>query len=190
MRSAVFLDRDGVINCNVFNPMTGSFESPHRPQDFRFRPRTLQALRHLRAAGIPYFLVSNQPSYAKGKTSMAALNAIAERCDALLASKGLGFQESFYCFHHPDGLVPDMSGPCPCRKPSPYFLRLAAERYRIDLSISWMVGDRDTDVLCGQAAGTRTILIAADHPCATPPCCMPDVHAPDLVAAVAHILSF
>lgn len=188
-RTAVFLDRDGVINANVYNPATAAFESPHRPEDFRLHAGAMNAVRRLADAGWRRFLVSNQPSYAKGKTSLEAIRAIAALCDDAFAAEGLPFTESFYCLHHPEGRVLGYSGPCGCRKPSPYFLRLAAERHGIDLAGSWMVGDRASDVACGRAAGTRTLLVAPDHPGASPARCEPDARAADLAAAVEIILA-
>lgn len=188
-RVAVFLDRDGVINANVYNPATSAFESPHRPEDFQLHPDVLPAVRRLAAAGWPRFLVSNQPSYAKGKATLDAIRTIARQCDETFAAEGLPFTESFYCLHHPDGSVPGYSGPCNCRKPSPRFLLQAAERYGIDLSRSWMVGDRDSDVACGRAAGTRTILVASDYAGAPPARSVPDARAANLAAAVELILA-
>ena len=113
---------------------------------------------------------------------------IADAVEVQLRAAGVSFRETYYCFHHPTGVVPEYSGPCACRKPQPYFLHLAAERYGLDLSQSWMVGDRDTDVQCGQRAGCRTIFVT--HPQASPhdDSVRPDFVAPDVAAAVALIL--
>jgi len=158
-RQAIFLDRDGVINPLVFNPVTGVFESPHYVDDFSLAEGVVEALHRLSGHSIPLFLVSNQPSHAKGKTSLEAIIAIATKCERLLADQGVRFAESYYCYHHPDGIVPILSGSCRCRKPSPYFLQLASRDFGVDLSRSWMVGDRDTDIMCGRNAGTHTVRI-------------------------------
>lgn len=187
--AAVFLDRDGVLNRNVFNPSTGAWEAPHRPDDFIPVPGVLPALGRLTAAGFRLFLVSNQPDYALGKTSLAALDAIHQRLLAHLAHGGISFTAFYYCRHHPRGIVEGYSGPCICRKPSPHFLQQAASDYLIDLARSWMIGDRASDVACGLAAGARTIRIAADHPeplVDEEP--RADLPAADLTAAVAIIL--
>ena len=68
-------------------------------------------------------------------------------------NKDIGIRDDYYCFHHPDFC------PCECRKPSPYFLFKASKIYNIDLSKSWMIGDRNTDIICGINAGTKTIKI-------------------------------
>ena len=159
MKPAVFLDRDGVLTNLVLNPKTGEYEPPHRVEDLVLVPGAILALHILQDAGFELFLVSNQPDYAKGKTSLEQIRAIHEKFDFILKEEGVQFREYYYCYHHPRGIIPEYSFACSCRKPNPYFLFKAAEDYGIDLARSWMIGDRDTDVQCGKAAGTRTIQI-------------------------------
>ena len=159
MAPAVFLDRDGVINRLVFNPATGSYESPHRPEAWELLPGVLEALQRLQGAGFALFLVSNQPSYAKGKATLEHLHAIHDRLLAQLAAEKISFTAFYYCYHHPEGSAAGYSGPCACRKPKPFFLLQARDEFQIDLGASWMVGDQDTDVECGSAAGVKTVLV-------------------------------
>lgn len=154
MNRAVFLDRDGVLNRNVWNPATSTYESPLAPEQFELAPNVIPALRLLRDAGFLLFLVSNQPNYAKGKASISTLEAIHERLEAALIRARIRFAAYYYCFHHPA-----FSGECICRKPSPYFLYRARDSFQVDLAHSWMVGDRATDIECGHAAGARTVEI-------------------------------
>ena len=187
---AVFLDRDGVINRNVFNPRTGVYESPHRPEDFHLADEAMPALARLQAAGFRLFLVSNQPSYAKGKTTLAMLEAIHDRLADALNAAGVTFSAFYYCFHHPESTVPGYGGPCSCRKPSPFFLFKARDEFGLDLTQSWMVGDRVTDIECGQAAGVHTIRVMEDHPAARRADERPaEFEARDLVHAAAVILA-
>ena len=159
MRRAVFLDRDGVINELVLNPDTSEYEPPHRPEDVRFFPYTGKCLRLLQSAGYDLFLVSNQPDYAKGKVSLDILKEIHETFLSFFAAEKITFRDFYYCYHHPNGIVEEYSFDCECRKPKPYFLLKAAKDYSIHLATSWMVGDRDMDIMCGQAARVRTILV-------------------------------
>jgi D-glycero-D-manno-heptose 1,7-bisphosphate phosphatase len=161
---AVFLDRDGVINRNVFNPGTGEYESPGKPEEFELHPGVLPALRALQSAGFQLFLVSNQPNYAKNKSTLEELQAVHGLLVEALEGAGVQFTSFYYCYHHPKGVVDGYSGPCECRKPSPYFLRKASQEFAISLADSWMVGDRAADVECGTAAGVRTIRVDEDHP--------------------------
>ena len=162
-RRAVFLDRDGVLNRNVFYSAPGGYEAPRTAADFVLSPWVLEALISLQNAGYGLVLVSNQPNFAKGKSSMEDLLAIHERLVRFLMEHGIELLESFYCYHHPDSKVEGYSA-CDCRKPSARFLLEAAQRFDLDLSRSWMVGDRATDVECGRRAGVRTIRVRPDYP--------------------------
>ncbi|QDO96351.1 HAD family hydrolase [Ferrovibrio terrae] len=185
---AVFLDRDGVINRNVYYASSGEWEAPRHPDDLAIAAGAMTSIRQLNALGFRLFIVTNQPSFAKGKCSLDDLKAVQARVEALIAESGGVLTESFVCFHHPDGVEPGYSGPCECRKPSPASLLEAARRFNIDLGRSWMVGDRETDVACGHAAGVRTIRIAPDHPVAATGISTADYQAADLAAAVADII--
>ena len=134
-------------------------KSAHSITELRLLPNTVKALRALRRAGYDLIVVSNQPSFAKQKTTLEALHAVADEFERRLRRKGVELRSSYYCFHHPQGAEPGYGRRCRCRKPSPYFLRQAAHSFDIDLRRSWMVGDRLTDIECGSRAGCRTILI-------------------------------
>lgn len=160
---AVFLDRDGVLNENVWYADTGKWEAPREVSDFRLKAGIIPALLGLADAGYCLFLVSNQPNAAKGKSSAAALPAMHAKLLDALQSAGLRFEEAYYCIHHPEH-----TGPCLCRKPSPYFLHEAARNYGVQLAESWMVGDRATDMACGRAAGVRTAWVNTGQESDTP----------------------
>lgn len=158
---AIFLDRDGLLNELVFYSDTKEWESPRVPEDLVLRPGAATAIRKLLNTGWHLFLVSNQPSAAKGKTTLRDLQQVHE--SLVSGFEPDAFTEAFYCHHHPDSIVEALRGPCHCRKPSPYFLEEAARRYGLSLSSCWMVGDQDTDIACGRAAGCRTILVPNPH---------------------------
>jgi len=186
-RRAVFLDRDGVINRNVWNPATGECEAPLTAADFEFLPGVVDAMRTLRNAGFLLFLVSNQPNCAKGKSTRSDLQAIHCKFTSLLLQERIEFADFYYCLHHPAGIGNRYSRRCNCRKPSPHFLLKARARFNLDLGLSWMIGDRLTDVECGNLAGAKTILIARLSSCtASEP--QPDGVALDLAGAVRIIL--
>jgi D-glycero-D-manno-heptose 1,7-bisphosphate phosphatase len=161
-RAAVFVDRDGVINELVPDPLSGRPESPLRVADVRLLPGAAAALRGLVDTGWRVIGVSNQPSAAKGLIPLTELHAIQARVLELLAADGARFDDFRLCLHHPEGIVPELSGECGCRKPAPGMLLAAAEELGVDLPRSWMVGDTDGDVQAGRAAGCRTILV--QHP--------------------------
>jgi D-glycero-D-manno-heptose 1,7-bisphosphate phosphatase len=149
MTRALFLDRDGILDELVFYESSGEWESPRRPADLRMIEGVNEPLARFAEAGWLLFIVTNQPSAAKGKTSLEELRDVHER---VVASLSVPIVRSYQCFHHPD------EG-CTCRKPSPQFLHEAAREFGVDLAQSWMVGDQDSDLACGRAAGSRVALI-------------------------------
>ena len=163
MTAAVFLDRDGVINRGVMDEELGEYESPYRADDVALEDGAVEGLRSLGALGVPLIVASNQPSAAKGRVRLAELWEVHGRVVELLGAEGVALDDWRYCFHHPTGKVPQLSGPCPCRKPLPGLLRAAAERHGIDLERSWMIGDTDRDIGAGRAAGTLTVLVENPH---------------------------
>ena len=156
---AVFVDRDGVINELVPDPVSGRPESPLHVADVRLLAGVASALRGLADAGWRLVGVSNQPSAAKGLMPVADLHAIQARVLELLAAEGARFDDFRLCLHHPEGVVPELTGECDCRKPAPGMLLAAADALALDLRRSWMVGDTDGDVQAGRAAGCQTILV-------------------------------
>lgn len=155
MTAAVFVDRDGVINEPVWDTRTQSFESPYRPRDVTLVPGAAEGLACLSAYKL--VLVSNQPSAAKGQTTLKELAAVHERVAGLLRTAGVELDGAYYCHHHPD-----FTGPCECRKPAPGLLLDAAASLDLELARSWMIGDADSDVTAAHAAGARAVLV--EHP--------------------------
>lgn len=138
---AIFLDRDGTI----------IKEYAKTPNEVEPIPGALEALRHLQEAGFELFLVSNQPDVSRGLLSMKTASAIHHRLVRLLENNGIFFTSFEYCFHKPEE-------DCTCRKPRVGMLkRVLAKCPDIDLSQSWMIGDRETDIQFGHAGGLRTI---------------------------------
>jgi D-glycero-D-manno-heptose 1,7-bisphosphate phosphatase len=158
-RPAAFLDRDGTLNQAVPDPDSGMPESPLSVDDVRLLPGAAAAAGKLADAGYALVCVSNQPAAAKGKVAVDQLLAVHERALTLLAEQGIQVEISLLCLHHPDGVLGELSRPCACRKPAPGMLLDAAAELELDLGSSWMLGDTDTDIAAGHAAGARTVLI-------------------------------
>jgi D-glycero-D-manno-heptose 1,7-bisphosphate phosphatase len=161
-RAAIFLDRDGTLNELVPDPVSGKPESPLRALDVALIPGAASAARRMLDAGWLLIGVSNQPAAAKGVASREELAAVQSRVLELLAEAGVAFLDFRICPHHPAGVIEALSHSCDCRKPMPGMLLHAAAAHDVDLGSSWMIGDTDADVLAGQAAGCRTILL--EHP--------------------------
>ena len=151
---ALFLDRDGVLDELVFYPDTGEWESPRRIADLKLIPGAADAVRKAHERGWLIVIVTNQPSYAKGKTSLEELAEVHER-----VVRDLPVAKSCICHHHPDAIVEEYRVKCECRKPGTLSIREAAKELDIDLSRSWMIGDQDTDLRAGRAAGCRIALV-------------------------------
>ncbi len=145
MRRAVFLDRDGVLNRAVVRE--GKPYPPANVDEMEILPGVHESLEALREAGFLLIVVTNQPDVARGATTREAVEAI-----NTALGQALPIDEFRTCFH-------DSESGCDCRKPKPGALLAAAAVHDIDLSASYMVGDRWRDAEAGRRAGCRTILI-------------------------------
>ncbi len=185
---AVFLDRDGVLDALVLNAERNDYEPPHKPEELTILPGVISSLKRLQAAGYSLFLVSNQPDYALGKTKMGALKLVHTEFARIMRRGGVQFKKYYYCYHHPNGVVPRYSFECDCRKPKPFFLIKASIDYNIDISASWMIGDTDKDIGSGRAAGVRTILLDYELSSKQRTSSNPDYEVKDLNKAIDIII--
>jgi D-glycero-D-manno-heptose 1,7-bisphosphate phosphatase len=168
----VFLDRDGVLNRAFVRQGV-----PHPPADiaeFELLPGVTEALERLAAAGYGLVVVTNQPDVARGTQTRERVEAINERVRWLLP-----VLDVLTCYH-------DNADDCVCRKPRPGMLLEGARRWHLDLSRSFMVGDRWSDVAAGQAAGCRSLLIDCSYSGAQR--CSPEARVADLAEAATWIL--
>ena len=157
----IFIDRDGVLNYPIKNPNTGLWDSPLEIEDFKLYDGVVESCKKLQDAGFSLFLVSNQPSYAKGKITLETREGIHNKLVSTMEKGGVFFKQYYYCHHSVDSIYHEEKymGPCDCRKPSPYNINRSIWSYHLDKEKSWMIGDFDTDIECGQNADVRTILI-------------------------------
>ena len=144
---AIFLDRDGVINRAVVRE--GKPYPPENLAALEILPGVPDAMRLLRDAGWLLVVVTNQPDVARG----TALRADVEEINQYLQGH-LPINKIYTCYH-------DSIDCCSCRKPSPGAILYAAKIYEVDLSNSYMIGDRWSDIEAGERAGCKTIFI--DH---------------------------
>jgi len=146
--SAIFIDRDGVINCR-------------RPGDyvldwsqFVFVPGIREALRQLSSLHLPMIIISNQAAVGRALLKCDVLEEITARLQQTLLADGTILAAAYYCPHRPDEN-------CACRKPKPGLLRKAADDFNVDLRRSIFIGDSDTDAQAAQAVCCKPVLFGS-----------------------------
>ncbi|WAH38908.1 D-glycero-alpha-D-manno-heptose-1,7-bisphosphate 7-phosphatase [Alicyclobacillus dauci] len=170
MRAAVFLDRDGVIN-------------DHRhfvngPDDLYLFPYSGKAIAELNRSAFFVGVVTNQGGIGLGYSTEEALHEVHNKMQDILVADGAHLDAIHYCPHAP-------KAGCTCRKPKPGMILEMASQYHLDLERSYMVGDRDVDILAGKRAGCKTVLVGEAE---LPDSLRPDAHCSDLLSAVEWIL--
>jgi D-glycero-D-manno-heptose 1,7-bisphosphate phosphatase len=144
-QKAVFLDRDGVINKAVV--VDGKPFPPASVKELEIIEGVERGIEALKTAGYKVFVVTNQPDVARGKTS----EAIIQEMNVYLKNM-LKIDEISCCFH-------DEADHCSCRKPKPGMILDLSAKWNIDLSGSFLIGDRWRDILAAKNAGVKSILI-------------------------------
>lgn len=173
MKKAVFLDRDGVINQTVFR--MGKPRAPYSLEELALFPGVEEAIAQLKAAGFVTIIVTNQPDVRRGWVEMSQVEVVNDKIQ-----ERLQVDEIKCCFHVE-------ADHCSCRKPQPGMILEAQKKWNIDLSQSFMLGDRYSDIEAGKRAHCRTILIGpGDEPGAVEE---PDHRAPSLLVASQWILN-
>ena len=156
--SAVFLDRDGVINRIVYYAELGIVDSPFTPGQFVLYPDVAEAIALIHQMGKKAILVSNQPGMAKGHYSKRSFEALNRKMESMLKGSS-ALDGVYYCLHHPDAVIEKYRKICDCRKPEAGLLWQASREQGINLASSYMVGDGISDIQAGNKAGCRTILV-------------------------------
>jgi D-glycero-D-manno-heptose 1,7-bisphosphate phosphatase len=146
---AIFLDRDGTLNVRP-----AEHEYLRDVADFAWLPGSVEAVARLSKAGFVVAVVSNQRGVARGLVTEETLRRVELRMQRSLSAAGGRIDAFRYCVH-------DVADGCDCRKPKPRMLLDLARELRLDLEGSWMIGDTEEDVLAGEAAGCRTVLLGS-----------------------------
>lgn len=147
---AVFLDRDGTINVEK--------NYLYKIADWEWVRGAEDAIKQLKNAGYLVVVVSNQAGIARGMYSPEDVNLLHEFVNSELAKIGTKIDAFYFCPHHPE-----ITGVCDCRKPSPNMILQAAEDLGIDLTKSWMVGDKKIDIEAGIAAGVSPVMVRTGY---------------------------
>lgn len=147
---AIFLDRDGVINCRRAGDYVLNWSQ------FLFVSGIQAALKQLSALHLPMIVISNQAAVGKGLLNPLVLQEITAQMQQALIADGVSLAAVFYCTHRADEN-------CDCRKPRPAMLLSAANEFNIDLSRSIFIGDSASDIQAGLAAGCKPVLFGSTH---------------------------
>ncbi|HEY1472603.1 MAG TPA: HAD family hydrolase [Pseudolabrys sp.] len=148
-RPAAFLDRDGVLNVDRGYTF--------KPEDLELIPTAAATVRLLNEAGYTVIVVTNQSGVARGLYPEAAVKQFNAHLQDVLLADGARIDAFYYCPHHPDGKIKELAIRCRCRKPQPGMLEQAARDWPIDLSRSFLIGDKDDDLAAAQAFHIRGI---------------------------------
>jgi histidinol-phosphate phosphatase family protein len=149
VRKVVFFDRDDtIIEDRIYL---------NDPDDIHFLPHVFECFRKLRDAGFDFVIATNQSGVPRGKVLLKNLHEIHRRIKNEFNRNGIDILDILYAPFMTDSNHP-------MRKPNPGMLIEAKRLYHIDLSKSWMVGDRMIDVEAGHRAGAKSILIGSKEP--------------------------
>lgn len=147
MNKALFLDRDGTINID--------FGYVYKKDDLRFIETSLKGIRIFQERGYLIIVITNQSGIGRGLFTIEQADAFNHEMIRQLGFRGINVKAVYMCPHSPD------EG-CSCRKPSPELILKAKNDYDIDLSRSFMFGDKSSDVEAGKRAGVKSFLITQD----------------------------
>jgi len=175
---AVFMDRDDTL---IKDP--GYINDPDQVQ---LLAGTSEALIELKQMGYKRVIVTNQSAVARGIVSEQVLKQIHKRLQKLLVHEGAGIEKIYYCPYHPDGVIEKYRKESDNRKPNPGMILAAAREMDIDLNRSWVIGNSYRDIVAGQRAGCKTILInsSIDQTYRKPTDPVPDKQAVNMKEAV------
>jgi D-glycero-D-manno-heptose 1,7-bisphosphate phosphatase len=174
----VFFDRDGTINDEV--------DFLRDPDELELIPGAAQAIHEANELGIKVFVITNQSGIARGFLTEGDLRLVHDRLVQLLAREGARIDEILYCPHHPLLGIPQYRIECACRKPKPGMLLQAAATHRINLSKSYVVGDRCVDIEAGRNAGCKTALVLTGYGLTERDECVSRLHVDDISSDAYH----
>jgi len=154
-KTAVFLDRDGTINEQM-----GYINHPSR---FHLLPGVAQAIRRLNDHLIPVLVVTNQSGLARGYFPESVLTEVHQLLIDGLRAEGARLDGIYVCPHHPEAKNEQYRLNCPCRKPKPGLFLQAAAEHNLDLTRSYVVGDRWSDLKAAAACGAQGLLVLTGY---------------------------
>jgi len=150
-RRAVFFDRDGTINKDVGYPNSYTM--------IDIFPYSFEAVKKINQANFLAVVVTNQSGIGRGYIEEKNLCGLHQKMARAFGRHGAHFDGIYYCPHYEDSENPEYRGECSCRKPKPGMAHQAAQDLNIDLSQSYMIGDKEEDILFGKSIQASSILV-------------------------------
>ena len=145
----IFLDRDGVINKEV--------NYLHKIDDFEFIDGIFDTCQHFQSLGYRIIIITNQSGIYRGYYTEDDYQKLTQWMLTQFENKNINILDIFHCPHGPDST-------CDCRKPMPGMFLSAKTKHNIDMKQSWMIGDKEVDVIAANEAGIEnTILVRSGH---------------------------
>ncbi len=152
---AVFMDRDGTVSKEI-----GYVNHPGR---YHLIPGTSMAIKKLNELGIKAILATNQAGVARGYFAEEMIDRVHNKLERLLAADDAQLDAIYYCHHHPDVGEGKFKKDCNCRKPKPGMLLQAKEDFDLDLSKSYMIGDKISDVELAHKVAAKGVLVLTGY---------------------------
>jgi D-glycero-D-manno-heptose 1,7-bisphosphate phosphatase len=145
----IFLDRDGVINKEV--------NYLFKINEFRFIKGVFTSCLYLKKLGYEIIVITNQSGISRGYYSEEDYNHLTQWMLKKFKNNNIDILDIFHCPHHPNSK-------CYCRKPKPGMINDAKKKYDILIDESWIIGDKEVDIIAGNAAGIKnTVLVRSGH---------------------------
>ncbi|RMF98309.1 MAG: HAD-IIIA family hydrolase [Candidatus Schekmanbacteria bacterium] len=154
-KRAVFIDRDGTMTVEG-----GYINDPNR---LTLLPRCGRAIKKINENGILAILATNQAGIARGYFDEKTLKATLKRLEFLLEMEGAHLDGIYYCCHHPSVGKPPYRKKCNCRKPLPGMLQKAAKDFNLDLSQSFVIGDKISDVELAKKVKAKSVVVKTGY---------------------------
>jgi D-glycero-D-manno-heptose 1,7-bisphosphate phosphatase len=154
-KSAVFLDRDGTISREI--------GYVNHEDNYELLPNTAKGIKILNQKNIPVVVVTNQAGVARGYFTEDLIKVVHAKMEKLLSDEGAFVDKIYYCPHHPQAGKPPYRVECQCRKPKTLMLEMAEKELNLDLSLSYMIGDKISDVEFAHSAGMKGIMVLTGY---------------------------
>jgi len=177
---AIFLDRDGTINKEK--------NYVHRIDDFELIPGALEALKLLTSHNISIYIVTNQAGIAKGYFTEEQFKELTKYMVDWFKDEGISIEDVLFCPHHPEGIIPDYTMSCRCRKPGTMLIENIMKLNGISTNETVLVGDKNTDIDAGVNLGMTTYLVRTGYGESHQADTRATYVMPDILSVVKHLI--